>query len=149
MRRVSLLLLMWLFNSAVLAQDKDEAARKELSKLQGEWKLTSGEASGLAMPPNVVNAFSMVVKDNQYEFRNSLEVEKGSLLLNPTSKPTQIDIIITEGSFKGQKQIGIYELGDKKVKFCITQPGETKRPEKFVSSAENECMIFVFEQVKK
>jgi uncharacterized protein (TIGR03067 family) len=149
MLRLSSLTLLCVLSCLVFAQDKDEAARKELVRLQGEWKLISGEAGGQAMPANVVNAFSMVVKDNQYEFRNSLETEKGTLVLNVTPKPAQIDIVITDGSYKGQKQIGIYEINDKKVKFCITQPGETKRPEKFVSTAENQCMIFEFEQVKK
>lgn len=149
MFQLHLLCLLLLPNPSPASQDKEEAARKELVKFQGEWKLVAGEASGQAMPPNIVSAFSMMIKENQYEFRNNLETEKGTLILDPSQKPAQIDIMITEGSFKGQKQIGIYEYTGKKVKFCITQPGETKRPEKFISTAENQCMIFEFEQAKK
>ena len=133
----------------VTAQDKEEAARKELLKLQGEWKLKAGEASGQAMPPNVVNGFSMMIKANEYEFRNSLETEKGRIILNPTARPCQIDIVIVDGSFKGEKQLGIYEIGEKSVKFCINQPGDSKRPDKFSTTAENQFLLFEFEQVKK
>jgi len=148
MRCILLMSLLFLSLPAV-AQDKEEAGRKELIKFQGDWKLVSGQSAGNALPPNVVAGFSLSVKDNGYEFRNSDEIEKGLLTLNPEAKPAQIDISIVDGSFKGQKQIGIYEIDGKKLKFCVTQPGETKRPEKFESNAQNQCMIFEFEQVKK
>lgn len=134
---------------AVQDKDKDAAARQELIKLQGDWKLVTGQASGQEMPANIVAAFTMTVKDNQYEFRNNLETEKGLLVLSPTAKPAQIDIIINDGSHKGFKQLGIYEWNGKKIKFCVTQPGDDKRPEKFVTTAENQYLIFEFEQVKK
>ncbi len=149
MLRLCLLMNLLLFSLSAFAQDKDEAGRKELIKLQGEWKMLSGQSAGEMMPANMVAGFSMMVRDNQYEFRNSEETEKGSMVLTPTTKPAQIDIFINDGSFKGQKQLGIYELNDKKVKFCLAIPGEMKRPEKFESNAQNQNLLFEFEQVKK
>ena len=143
------LLLIALFTFTGTGQDKDEAARKDLLKLQGTWKLVSGMQAGTPLPAAQLASITMVIQDNLYEFRNSEETEKGKLVLDPGKKPAQFDIIITSGSFQGQKQLGIYEITGAKVRFCITMPDDPKRPEKFESTQANQCMIFEFEQGKK
>lgn len=148
MKPTATLLFLLLAYTLTSGQDKDESVRKDLSRLQGNWKLISGELAGQALPAGILSGFSLTIRDNQYEFRNSQETEKATMLLDPSKKPAHIDFTITEGSYKGQKQIGIYELSDYKVKFCLAQPDDKKRPEAFKTTAENQFMIFEFERVK-
>lgn len=149
MLRITCLLMLIISSFSLAAQDKDEGSRRELAKLQGDWKLIAGQSAGQIMPPAVITNFSMSVKDSMYEFRNSEETERGTMTLDPGKKPTQVDILISDGSFKGQKQLGIYELNGNKIKFCLSMPDDPKRPEKFESTEGNKCIIFEFLQVKK
>lgn len=148
MKCTSMFLILLLAYAAAHSQDKDDAVRKDLTRLQGNWKLISGELAGQALPAGILSGFSLSIRDNQYEFRNSQETEKATMLLDPSKKPANIDFTVTDGSYKGQKQLGIYELSDNKVKFCLAQPDEKKRPEAFKTTAENQYMIFEFERVK-
>lgn len=148
MKYTIVILILFLTQAITLSQEDKDAARKDLSKLQGNWKLISGEVAGQALPAASLSGFSLVIRDNQYEFRNSQETEKASMVLDPSKNPAHIDFTVTEGSYKGQKQIGIYQLSDNKVKFCLAQPDEKNRPEAFKTTAQNQCMIFEFERVK-
>lgn len=149
MWRATSLLLVCLLSIHAGANQQGDNSAKDLQALQGDWKLTAGQHAGQILPPTVVASFTMSVKDKLYEFRTNEETERGTITLDASRKPAQIDILISDGSYKGQKQLGIYELTGNKVKFCVTLPDDRKRPEKFESTAANKCMIFEFEQVKK
>jgi len=148
MKYTTAILFLFLTQAIAICQDDKDAARKDLAKLQGSWKLISGELAGQALPAGTLSSFSLQIRDNQYEFRNGQETEKASMVLDPSKSPAHVDFTVTEGSYKGQKQIGIYQLSDNKVKFCLAQPDEKKRPEAFKTTAENQYMIFEFERVK-
>lgn len=122
----------------VWADDKEEAAKKEQEKFQGEWKA-------------VINGIdsSVKFKGEDYEFTYGDMKEKGKMKYNPSVKPNAVDVEITEGSDAGKKQVGIYELKGDKLKFCFAKAGESKRPEKFEASGDGEIILFEFEKVKK
>ncbi len=137
MLRISLSALSFLLLlTAGWADDKEDAAKKEQEKFQGEWKLVGQEE------------VSLKFKGNVYEFTFGGQEEKGKMKFNPSTKPSQVDVDITDGNDAGKKQVGIYEWDGDKVKFCFAQAGETKRPEKFDSSDSN-LVSFTFEKVKK
>lgn len=148
MSRLMALLLLFCY-LPVFAQDKDEAVRKELARLQGEWKLTGGQAGGEAFPADMIIGASIIIKDKVYDFKTKDESEKGVVQIDPSKSPAQIDLTITEGKDKGQKQLGIYEITGNKLRICASLAGVEKRPEKIVSNADNMFLIFEFEQVKK
>lgn len=120
---------------AAYADDKEEAAKKEQEKFQGDWTLVDNEG------------VTLKVKDAEYVFTFMGSVEKGKMKFNPSAKLAEVDVDITEGMDKGKKQVGIYELKDNKLKFCFAQAGETKRPTEF--KAEDGNILFEFEKVKK
>lgn len=123
--------------SHVWADDKDDAAKKEQEKFQGEWKLVGMEG------------VTVKFKGADYEFDYAGQKEKGKMKYNPKPKPAEVDVDITEGSDAGKKQVGIYEIKDDKIKFCFAKAGETKRPTKFEASGDGELILFEFEKVKK
>jgi uncharacterized protein (TIGR03067 family) len=117
------------------ADDKDDAVKKEVDKLQGEWK-------------GVGQEFTLKIKGNDYEF-NAGETEKGTMTFNPNTKPAQVDVKIKEGNDAGKKQVGIYKLEGDKLTFCFAMAGETERPTKFEASQEKGILLFRFEKEKK
>ncbi len=128
---------------------QDDAVKKEQDKLQGQWKLLSGEDSGLPIAKDSLGDFKLVITGTSYVFHAGDEVEKGNFKVNPATTPAQLDIEIAEGSYKGDKQLGIYEFKDSKLKFCLAQPGGMTRPAKFSTTTEDKYILFEFERVKK
>jgi uncharacterized protein (TIGR03067 family) len=112
------------------ADDKEEAAKKELEKFKGEWKLVNGD---------IVMKFD----GNKYEFEAGDNSEKGKFKIDAGKK--HIDLEITEGNDKGKTQLGFYELKDGKLRLGLGTPGDKDRPAK-LEDGENQ---FEFEKVKK
>lgn len=130
----SLLALLFLANT--WADDKDDAAKKELEKFQGEWKLVGSDE------------IKIQFKEGTYEFSGQGTPEKGKMKFNPFIKPAQVDVEIKEGDDAGKTQVGIYRWDGDKVKFCFAQAGEAKRPANFDNEG-GDHIIFEFEKVKK
>src|SRR5690349_18558084 len=99
------------------AQDKD--AKKELDKLQGEWKLVAGEAEGVKIADNDLDHSTLLITGDKYDFNSPAEKEKGKLTIKPGTAPLQVDMDVTEGMAQGKKQLGIYEIKGDRVKFCM------------------------------
>ncbi len=140
MLRLSIAALSFLLLLAnVWADDKEEAAKKEQEKFHGEWK----------MPVPGQGEIVLKMTGAEYEVVLGDQKEKGKMKFNPTAKPNEVDVDITEGTDSGKKQVGIYELKGDKVKFCFAKAGETKRPEKFEAADDGSLILFEFEKVKK
>jgi len=123
--------------ACVWADDKEDAAKKEQDKFQGDWTIV-GQDDAL-----------LNIKGAEYTFTLGDTKEKGKFKFNPATKPAQLDVDITEGTDSGKKQVGIYVLKDDTLKMCFAKAGETKRPEKFEASGDGEIILFTFVKVKK
>jgi uncharacterized protein (TIGR03067 family) len=75
--------------------------------------------------------------------------EKGTIKLDPTKKPKQIDLTTEQkGAFKGHTLPGIYELKDDTVVLCL-EANKTDRPTKFEAPEMTRLMLFTFKREKK
>lgn len=116
--------------SLVLAAD-DEAVKKDLAQLQGEWTMVSGSANGEAMPEEMRKEMKRLCKGDEITVMMGEQVFlKAKLMLDPSKKPKTIDYDMTEGFTKGKKQLGIYELNGDTFKACFSSPG-SERPTEF------------------
>lgn len=119
------------------ADDKEDAAKKEQDKFQGEWTIVGQDDAVLT------------IKGAEYTFAFGDNKEKGKFKFNPSVTPAQIDVDITEGTDAGKKQVGIYVLKDDTLKMCFAKAGETTRPEKFEAKEDGSIILFAFVKVKK
>lgn len=128
----------------LLAADspKDDAAKKDLEKLQGAWKLVA-RAEG---EDNDTGA-RMVIKANKYTFTNGDQSEEGTFKLDPGAKPAAIDLKIESGNDKSKAQVGIYKVEGDTWTVCLGLPGETERPKEFAAK-EGSSLLFVFKRDK-
>jgi uncharacterized protein (TIGR03067 family) len=116
--------------SLVRAAD-DEAVKKDLAQLQGEWTMVSGSADGQAMPDDMRKEMKRVCKGDEITVTMGDRVFlKAKITLDPSKKPKAIDYDMTEGFSKGKKQLGIYELNGDTFKACFNSPG-AERPTEF------------------
>ena len=118
-----------------IAQDD---TKKELDKLQGNWAIAT--FNGQDVPAEA--QFFLAFNGDKYEQWNNGSVdERGTIKIDPRTKPMSIDLIITEGNDAGKTQPGVYELTDSTTLWIgLATPGNTTRPST-VANAELQVLL--------
>ncbi|HVK08319.1 MAG TPA: TIGR03067 domain-containing protein, partial [Gemmataceae bacterium] len=75
------------------------------------------------------------------------EVTRGTSTIDPAKTPRTLDFTATEGELKGNRYLGIYELGEKARKMCFAPPGK-ERPTEFASPPGGDHILVTFEREK-
>jgi uncharacterized protein (TIGR03067 family) len=142
-RRLIPILTLALLLGAAWADDKEK--KSDLQEMKGRWKASSGESSGTALPNAFLDNITFVVKGDMYTFKEGDDEEEGTLKLDATKKPAQMDVNITKGKDKGKKQYGIYQLDGDTLKICMAKP-EQERPKDFTTKEGSEHFMLVFKR---
>src|SRR5205814_783799 len=109
----------------------DEAARQELKKFQGTWRVVSYVEDGKSKPAKEINDMELVFTGDTFAVRRGGEIlERGTQKLFPKKKA--LDHTITSGDDKGKTYPGIYQLKGDALTFCFA-PAGGKRPTTFES----------------
>jgi uncharacterized protein (TIGR03067 family) len=126
-----------------------DAVKKEMAQLDGEWSMVSGEADGMAMPKEMASTGKRVAKDGETTITMGGQVYfKAKFTIDPTKTPKAIDYAMMEGPTKGQTHLGIYELDGDTVKFCFAAPGQA-RPTDFTAKQGSQRTLSVWKRDKK
>ncbi len=129
------------------AQDKDKVAEED-KKFEGTWIVTAMEIRGNKADAQNFENMTFTFKGKKYEQKNGDElVEAGTQDLDPSKSPKHMDVNVTEGETKGQKQLAIYEIDGDKCKMCFAQHGEKDRPSKF-DTKDTDHMYFELKRKK-
>jgi len=106
----------------------DEATKKDLAQLQGEWTMVSGSADGQSMSEDMLKQMKRVCKGDEITVTMGDQVFlKAKITIDPSKKPKTIDYDMSQGFSKGKKQLGIYELNGDTFNACFNSPG-AERP---------------------
>ena len=121
-----LALSLMLFTAGQTAPAVQDDVKKELDRLTGNWAVTT--FNGQTVPTDA-QAF-LVFKGDKYEqWNNGAVDERGTIKLNPKTKPLSVDLIITEGNDAGKTQPGVYELtAPDTLSIGLAIPGSETRP---------------------
>jgi uncharacterized protein (TIGR03067 family) len=135
---------------AVAAQPvRNDAARSDLKKLEGTWKVVLVEADGKKMPGEQYRDMRMVVHANRYTVRRGDRVlERGTFTVDPSHKPKAIDVTPTEGKDKGKTFRGIYAIEGDTARDCFSRTGK-ERPREFTAKAGSGCVLRHYKRVKE
>jgi len=145
--RLALVLGVALLASAA-ADDKSDAAKKDLDKLQGTWTFVSMESNGQAVPQGDP-APAITFEGNKFTVKaGDAVLQAGTQTLDPGKKPKEVDSTVTEGEGKGTTMLGIYELDGDHLKACFDTQGK-KRPTEFKTAADSGHMLVVLKRAKK
>ena len=107
-------------------QNAQDDTRKELEKLQGNWVIVTFNGQDV---PSEAQSFLVFTGDKYEQWNNGSVDERGTIRIDPKTKPMSIDLIITEGNDAGKTQPGVYELTDSTtLSIGLTVPGNTTRP---------------------
>ena|SRR5712672_2219841 len=131
-----------------LASAEDQAVKKDLALLQGEWSMVSGSADGQAMPADLAGKMKRICKGDEITVTMSGQVFfQAKITIDPSKQPKTIDYAMTEGSNQGKIQHGIYEVDGDTLKSCFGGP-DAERPADFTSKTGDHRTLSVWKRSK-
>jgi uncharacterized protein (TIGR03067 family) len=149
MRTTCLLLALAGVASAAAQEPNDKGAKEELAKLEGTWRLVSGETDRRKVPQEDIKDVSMVIRGDRATVSEGKQTSQAGIRVNAAAKPKQIDTKYLSGPEKGFTALGIYELDGDTLRICHTSKATTKRPEKFETAENSRLVLAVWKREKK
>lgn len=131
------------------AEEKKADAKKadfDASKLEGKWKMVSGQKFGEKVNEQSLAGEVTITKDT-ITIKGGDETHMMKYKLDPKASPVKIDMEGTEGPAKGFKSEGIIELKGDELKLCYAMPTE-KRPTTFGTKKDDKNLYFVLKRAK-
>ena len=129
------------------ADTRDDAAKKDLEKFQGNWQLISMERDGKKTPPEDARMITLTIQGNQFVLRkDGVTISEGTMTLDVSKKTKAVDETITAGPSKGKVFSAIYEIDEDQHRICFAPAGK-ERPTAFSSS--NGQLLQVWRREKK
>ena len=117
----------------IAAHSGDDAAKKDLAKFQGNWTLISAERDGKKTPEEDAKKIKLTIQGNKFVLRkDGVVISEGTMTLDPSKKPKEVDETISTGPNKGKVFSAIYEIDDEHHKICFAAAGK-ERPTEFSS----------------
>lgn len=130
---------------AAFVRADDTAVKKDLVKLQGDWKVVKAINNGDAKSGDEIAGIGFVVKGDQMTYKEHPNDDPTTfkITLDPSATPTSIDFT------KGKETIpGIYKLGGKTLTLCF-KPESNDRPTVFESKKKSDVRLMVLERTKR
>jgi uncharacterized protein (TIGR03067 family) len=120
---------------------------QDIDLLQGSWSITSLLMEGQELPASMFAYASIVVKGNRFTSLGMGTAYEGTLELDPSTIPRQLNMNFDVGPEKGNVNLGIYEIAGDVWKFCIATRGSV-RPSSFISTPRSGIALETLQRVK-
>ena len=141
-RTAALFLFAFAFPVSAIAEEKSDQ-----KKIQGKWKMESGQQGGKPLPEAMVKSGTLVVDGNKMKMAVSVEGQEKTheltFKLDPSQKPRAIDVEIN-----GKPGLGIYSLEGDTLKICAAQAGSKDRPTDLTAKAGSDRLLIVLKKEK-
>jgi uncharacterized protein (TIGR03067 family) len=148
--KVRMLLLIAAGGLLAAETPKDEASRKDLEKMQGDWQATKMVLDGFVIPDDDAQSLFRTVKGDQYTvFKFEKMRGKGTFRLDATKTPKTIDAQPDGPPGKAPPlMLGIYEIDGNTLKMCFSAPGK-ERPKDLEAKEGSGNTLTVWTREKK
>jgi len=121
--------------------------RDDLKLLQGTWSVTALEVEGQKMPESMLADAGITIEGNRFTSTGMGAVYEGTLKLDPSADPPQLDMKFDAGPEKGNTNLGIYSLEGNTWKLCVATRGKF-RPSRFVSTRDSAFALEILTRAK-
>ena len=131
--------------SRALALDDDDKVKAELKKFKGTWVDIYAEKAGKKQEQ--VGDHELKFDGEAFSVADHGQVqEKGTIKLDPSKDPKEIDLRLRDRNDEEKTALGIYAWDGENLKFCWGEPGGGTRPKDFTSMPETRFLLIVKRQ---
>jgi uncharacterized protein (TIGR03067 family) len=120
---------------------------KDGDALQGTWLPQTAELGGKMFPDEIRKTIKLVVKDDKYTVTVGKVVDQGTVKLNSSAKPKEMDITGTDGPNKGKTFLAIYEHDGDTLRICYDLSGKD-RPTEFKTREGTQLFLVTYKREK-
>lgn len=104
----------------------EEKVLREWEKFEGDWELARGEEDGWVIPEAARYGYRLLIVGGRFSVRTAAAIHKGSIHMDPSKTPCEMDIHEDVGPFAGKTRLGIYEVGGGRLKVCLALPDQPR-----------------------
>ena len=130
---------------ALGAADDAAKVKVELKKFQGTWVEVYVEKAGQKREPD--GEHQLKFDGETFSLADHGDVEEtGTIKLNPSKNPMEIDLRFQDRNHEEKTVLGIYTWDGENLKLCWGEPGEATRPTDFTTTPEGGFLVVVKRQ---
>jgi uncharacterized protein (TIGR03067 family) len=133
----------------VFEREKEDSIKRDRQRIEGNWTVIAFETNGNKAGDEDARKLKVVIgADGSWSPNvDGREVAQGTSSLDPTKNPKVIDFMTIVGDDAGKQSLGIYEVGENSLKFCVAQTGK-ERPGDFASLPGSDRVFLTLEREK-
>jgi RNA polymerase sigma factor (sigma-70 family) len=141
-------------DSTVSPAKKGEKQTGDSQKLQGTWEVTQAIMGGQEVPLERVPLTRIRFSGDTMSlvFGNAIKKKPEgtlSIKLDPSKKPKAIDFVVLDGDHKGEKGAGIYALEGDRLRVCLPDGENKRRPAEFTAPEGSNLMVLTLKRASK
>jgi uncharacterized protein (TIGR03067 family) len=126
---------------------RGDDAKDDAKSIDGTWLPSVAELGGEKFPDEVRKTMKLVMDDGKYTVTVGKNPDKGTVKLDPSKKPKEMDIVGTEGPNKGKTFLAIYEKTDDTLRICYDLSGKA-RPTEFKTAKGTQQFLVTYNREK-
>jgi len=127
---------------------RGDDTKVDAKSMDGIWRPAAAELGGEKFPDEVRKSIKLVIDDGMYTVTVGKEPDRGTVKLNPATKPKEMDIIGTEGPNNGKTILAIYELTGDTLRICYDLSGKS-RPSEFKTAKDTKRFLVTYKREKQ
>ncbi len=130
-------------------RDKEDSIKRDRQRLEGTWTVVALETNGNKAGDDDARKLKVVIgADGSWSLNvDGREVAQGTSNLDPAKSPKVIDFMTVVGDDAGKQSLGIYEISETSLKFCVAPSGKG-RPGDFASLSGSDVLFLTLEREK-
>ncbi len=118
-------------------------AKQDDDSVQGTWLPATAELGGKAFPDEIRKTIKLVIKEELYTVTVGENTDRGTLKLNPSAEPKELDITGIEGPNRGRTILAIYERDGDTLQVCYDLSGKD-RPKEFSTRPGTQLFLVTY-----
>src|SRR5260370_32969518 len=126
---------------------RGDDAKDDAKSMDGTWLPSAAELGGEKFSDEVRKTIKLVVHDGKYTVTVGKNPDRGTVKLDPSKKPKEMDIIGTEGPNKGKTILAIYEMTDDTLRICYDLSGKA-RPSEYKTAKKTKLFLVTYKREK-
>jgi uncharacterized protein (TIGR03067 family) len=126
---------------------RGDDVKRAAKSMDGAWLASTAELGGEKFPDEIRKTMKLVMDEGKYTVTVGKNPDRGTVKVDSSKKPKEMDITGTEGPNKGKTILAIYEMTDDTLTICYDLSGKA-RPSEFKTAKDTKLFLVTYKREK-